>query len=130
MNCSSISLCSSTSAMMEDQDPNLVTLAAVDEHNEIEEQFMQDHEDIAEEADNFRDILCLIIASIGCCPLMPCASWLSLYYQQKATEAYWIGDYTAAGLKQSLAVILIILMVLFGEQVLEDIFPVSLNEAE
>ena len=129
-------------SFIEAQDPNLVTLASVDDTNEIEEQFVQNHDDISEEADNFRDILCIIIASIGCCPLMPCASWVSLYYQQKATEAYWIGDYTAAGLKQSLAVkwligqcvvgpiILIVMMVLFGNEVFQDIYPISINGAE
>merc|ERR1719474_353532 len=77
--------------------------------------------------------------SIACCPLMPCASWISLYYQQKATEAYWVGNYTSAGLKQSLAVkwmvgqcvvgpvILCILMVFYGTELIQDIYPISLN---
>ena len=95
------------------------------------------------DADNFRDILCIIISSILCCPLLPCASWISIYYHQKATEAYWIGDYTTAALKQSVAVkwligqcivgpiILIIIMVVAGEEVLKDLYPIQLeNGAE
>lgn len=93
--------------------------------------------------ENFRDILCIIISSILCCPLLPCASWISLYYHQKATEAYWRGDYTTAGLKQSISVkyligqcivspiILIIIMIAAGQEVLKDLYPIQLeNGAE
>lgn len=92
--------------------------------------------------ENFRDILCIIIASIFCCPLLPCASWMSMYYHQKATEAYYIGDYTTAALKQSVSVkilvghcvispIIVILFIVLLNGELTDIYPVQLeNGAE
>eukprot|EP01083_Nonionella_stella_P003597 10350_1 len=93
-----------------------------------------------EEADNFRDILCLIVASILCCPMCPCGSWISLHYHQQASEAYWRGDYQESGLKQSLSVkfligqcflgmiALIIIMFAWSFQVIQTFYGIEISE--
>ena len=52
----------------------------------------------------FRDMLCLIMASLICNPVCPCLFWMSLRTNQEATEAYWRGDYQNATKKQSCAI--------------------------
>lgn len=52
----------------------------------------------------FRDILCLIIAAIVCCPICPCFAWCSIKVNQDALDAYWKGDYHNAAVYQSCAI--------------------------
>eukprot|EP00483_Globobulimina_turgida_P001586 UN01588 len=123
------------SALMQD-DPNVVAVTALVGPEVVEDEAPQMP---SEESDNFRDILCIIISSILCCPAIPCASWISLYYHQKATELYWTGNYTESALKQSLSVkfligqcvvspiILIILMFLYGPQIFGTLYPIEVQ---
>merc|ERR1740129_2643936 len=62
----------------------------------------------------FRDMVCLIMASLICNPVCPCLFWMSLKTNQDATEAYWRGDYQNANKKQSCAIKWCIAQVLVG----------------
>lgn len=62
----------------------------------------------------FRDILCLIVASIVCCPVCPCLAWWSIKVNQDALDAYWRGDYHNAAVYQSCAIKWCLAHVLLG----------------
>merc|ERR1712228_1126205 len=97
---------------------NVVYVAAVDEepNNALPMQLDQNrgYEANASQQTGFRDLVCLIMASLICNPVCPCLFWMSLKTNQDATEAYWRGDYQHANKKQSCAIKWCIAQVLVG----------------
>merc|ERR1712154_279589 len=101
-------------ALMQDVDPNgnhVVVTAIVPNNtnsnalldNESNQELVE-HAENGGDADNFKDLLCIILSAMFCCPLCPILPGISLYYHQKATELYWTGHYTESSLKQSVSV--------------------------